>query len=54
MYRRRRTLFDHQELACEALGFHPLIEAQRRALLRISPVFVSMIVVWNRFGWWGR
>jgi hypothetical protein len=34
MYRRRRTLFDHQELACEALGFHPLIEAQRRALVR--------------------
>jgi hypothetical protein len=27
MYRRHRTLFDHQELACEALGFHPLIEA---------------------------
>jgi len=23
MYRRRRTLFDHQELACEVLGFHP-------------------------------
>jgi Domain of unknown function (DUF4158) len=34
MYRRRRTLFDHQELACEALGFHPLIEARRRALVR--------------------
>src|ERR1035438_4237270 len=34
MYRRHRTLFDHQELACEALGFHPLIEAQRRALVR--------------------
>jgi Domain of unknown function (DUF4158) len=34
MYRRHRTLFDHPELACEALGFHPLIEAQRRALVR--------------------
>src|ERR1019366_243399 len=34
MYRRHRTLYDHQELACEALGFHPLIEAQRRALVR--------------------
>ena len=34
MYRRHRTLFDHQELACEALGFHPLLEAQRRALVR--------------------
>jgi Tn3 transposase DDE domain/Domain of unknown function (DUF4158) len=34
MYRRHRTLFDHQELACEALGSHPLIEAQRRALVR--------------------
>lgn len=32
MYRRHRTLFDHQELACEALGFRPLIEAQRRTL----------------------
>jgi hypothetical protein len=34
MYRRHRTLFDHQELAREALDFHPLIEAQRRALVR--------------------
>jgi hypothetical protein len=34
MYRRRRTLFDHQELACQALGFRTLIEAQRRALVR--------------------
>ena len=22
MYRRRRTLFEHQEVACETLGFH--------------------------------
>jgi Domain of unknown function (DUF4158) len=35
MYRRRRTLFEHQEVACEALGFHWLSEAQRRALKRV-------------------
>jgi hypothetical protein len=33
-YRRRRTLFDHQELACQVLEFRPLLEAQRRALVR--------------------
>ena len=35
MYRRRRTLFEHQELACETLGFHWLAEPQRRALMRV-------------------
>jgi hypothetical protein len=35
MYRRRRTLFEHQEVACETLGFHWLSEAQRRALKRV-------------------
>ncbi len=35
MYRRRRTLFEHQELACETLGFHWLSQAQRRALMRV-------------------
>jgi hypothetical protein len=30
---RRRTLFEHQEVAGETLGFHWLSEAQRRALL---------------------
>ena len=35
MYRRRRTLFEHQELACETLGFHALTKAQRRALVRL-------------------
>jgi hypothetical protein len=34
MYRRRRTLFDHQDLACQVLEFRPLLEAQRRALVR--------------------
>jgi hypothetical protein len=34
MYQRRRTLFEHQEVACETLGFHWLSEAQRRALVR--------------------
>ena len=33
MYRRHRMLYEHQELACTALGFHPLTEARRRALV---------------------
>ena len=35
MYQRRRTLFEHQEVVCEALGFHWLSEAQRRARVRV-------------------
>ena len=35
MYRRRRTLFEHQGLACETLGFHWLSEPRRRALVRV-------------------
>jgi TnpA family transposase len=35
MYRRRRTLFEHQDVACATLGFQPLTEAQRRALVRV-------------------
>ena len=34
MYRRRRTLFEQQDLACSVLGFHDVTEAQRRALIR--------------------
>ena len=34
MYQRRRTLFEHQEVACEVLGFRPVTELQRRALVR--------------------
>ena len=34
MYRRRRMLFEHQDLACAVLGFHALTEAQRRVLVR--------------------
>ena len=33
MYRRRRTLYEHQDRACTALGFHSLIEARRRGLV---------------------
>jgi hypothetical protein len=33
--KRRRTLFEHQEVACETLGFRWLSEAQRRALVRV-------------------
>ena len=32
MYGRGSTLFEHQQLACDVLGFHWLSEAQRRAL----------------------
>ena len=35
MYHRRRTLFEHQEVACETLGFHWLSNAQRGALVRV-------------------
>jgi hypothetical protein len=35
MYQRRRTLFEHQEVACETLGFHWLSEAQRGGLVRV-------------------
>jgi hypothetical protein len=34
MSRRGKTLFEHQQLACEALGFRWLSEPQRRALVR--------------------
>jgi hypothetical protein len=34
MYRRRRTLFEHQDLVCGVLGFHSISEARRRALVR--------------------
>jgi hypothetical protein len=34
MYRRRRTLFEQQDLTCSVLGFHDVTEAQRRALVR--------------------
>ncbi len=32
MYRRRRTLFEHQYLACAVVGFHSICEPRRRAL----------------------
>lgn len=34
LYGRSRTLFDHQQVACEALGFRWMSERQRRALVR--------------------
>ena len=34
MYRRRRTLFEHQQVACSVLGFSDMTEPQRRALVR--------------------
>jgi len=41
MYRRRRTLFEHQDLACAVLGFHSITEARRRALVRALNVELS-------------
>ncbi len=35
LYSRGRTLFDHQQQACEVLGFAWMSEHQRRALVRI-------------------
>ena len=35
MYQRRRTLFEHQEVACETLGFNLRSEAQRRGMVRV-------------------
>ena len=35
LYGRGRTLFDHQQLACEVLGFRWMTEHQRRALVRV-------------------
>ena len=33
-YCRGRTLFDHQQVACDALGFRCMTEHQRRVLVR--------------------
>src|SRR5260221_13589954 len=38
MYGRGSTLFEHQQLACEGLGFHWLSQAQRRALWGALPL----------------
>ena len=35
LYRRRSTLFEHQQLACQVLGFRPMREHQRRYLVRV-------------------
>jgi TnpA family transposase len=35
MYGRGRTLFDHQQVACDVLGFRWMSEHQRRALVRL-------------------
>jgi hypothetical protein len=35
LYARGRTLFDHQQQACECLGFQWMTEYQRRALVRV-------------------
>lgn len=35
LYGRGRTLFDHQQVVCEALGFRWMSEHQRRALVRL-------------------
>lgn len=35
MYRRRPTLFEHQDVACTTLDFHALTEGQRHVLVRV-------------------
>ena len=50
MYRRHRTLYEHQELACAALGFHPLIEARRRAWF--TPCDEELTVTLDRSDCW--
>jgi hypothetical protein len=35
IYQRRRTLFEHQQVACETLEFHWLSDAQPRAFVRV-------------------
>lgn len=35
LYQRRRTLLEHQDLACRVLGLAPMTEHQRRALVRV-------------------
>ena len=34
LYGREKTLFDHQQVACTALGFRWMSEHQRRSLVR--------------------
>lgn len=41
LYGRGRTLFDHQQVACDALGFRWMSEHQRRALVRLLSDEVS-------------
>lgn len=45
MYRRRRTLFEQEDLACAVLGFHAETEAQRRTLARAINAELSRIVI---------
>jgi hypothetical protein len=41
MYGRGRTLFDHQRVACDVLGFRWMSEHQRHALVRLLSDEVS-------------
>jgi hypothetical protein len=42
MNQRRRTLLEHQEVACETLGFHWLSDAQRRALVPVAAAALAI------------
>jgi hypothetical protein len=48
MYRRRRTLFEQQDLACPVLGFHDVTEVQRRALVRCRFSFNTALFCFQR------
>jgi Domain of unknown function (DUF4158) len=36
MYQRRRTLFEHQEVACETLGFQAVAQSATEGILRVD------------------
>ncbi len=42
LYARGRTLFDHQQQACEVLGFAWMSEHQRRALVGVIVFFLQI------------
>ena len=54
LYTRGRTLFDHQQQACEVLGFAWMSEHQRRALVRVLRDEVAHTADRERLLLWAR